>query len=177
LAVWRRYGHKKLWIAFAIVVIGSFAVPGGVGKQMIDQAPPIPSQVLTTDGCVLFDGATIQDGQNVWQSLGGQEIGSIWGRGSYVAPDWSADWLHRESVWASLEYGMWYARSAEFMQTGIMNTLRRLRVIGDTIFAIGAVLLGWFVLGLLTGHSFDRSAVVRAGESNLHEATEPALGG
>jgi nitric oxide reductase subunit B len=24
--------------------------------------------------------------------------GSIWGHGSYVAPDWSADWLHREAV-------------------------------------------------------------------------------
>jgi len=22
----------------------------------------------------------------------------VWGHGSYVAPDWSADWLHREAV-------------------------------------------------------------------------------
>lgn len=57
--------HKTLWTAFAVVVIGSFAVLGGVGKQMIDQAPPIPAQVVTTDGRMLFDGATIQDGQNV----------------------------------------------------------------------------------------------------------------
>ncbi len=91
--------HRKLWIAFAVVVIGSFAILGGVGKQMIDQAPPIPSRVVTSDGRTLFDGATIQDGQNVWQSIGGQEVGSIWGHGSYVAPDWSADWLHRESVY------------------------------------------------------------------------------
>ncbi|MBC7174213.1 MAG: cbb3-type cytochrome c oxidase subunit I, partial [Polyangiaceae bacterium] len=32
------------------------------------------------------------------QSLGGMEVGSIWGHGSYVAPDWTADWLHRELV-------------------------------------------------------------------------------
>jgi nitric oxide reductase large subunit len=38
---------------------------------------------------MLFDGNTIQNGQGVWQSLGGQEIGSIWGHGAYVAPDWS----------------------------------------------------------------------------------------
>jgi nitric oxide reductase subunit B len=91
--------HRKLWIALAVVIIGSFVVLGGVGKQMIDQAPPIPSEVVTSDGRMLFDRATIQDGQNVWQSLGGQQIGSIWGHGSYVAPDWSADWLHRESVY------------------------------------------------------------------------------
>ena len=48
---------------------------------------------------------------------------------------------------------MWYARSAEFMQTGTMDVLRWLRVIGDTIFAAGAVALGWFVLGLKTGGS------------------------
>ncbi len=26
------------------------------------------------------------------------EVGSIWGHGSYVAPDWTADWLHREAM-------------------------------------------------------------------------------
>jgi nitric oxide reductase subunit B len=51
---------------------------------------------------------------------------------------------------------MWYARSAEFMQTPLMDTLRWLRVIGDTIFAAGAVALGWFVLGLKTGWSIER---------------------
>jgi nitric oxide reductase subunit B len=57
-------------------------------------------------------------------------------------------------TWASVEHGMWYARSAEFMQTPLLNHLRWLRVAGDTIFALGAVGLGWFVLGLKTGWSF-----------------------
>src|SRR5215468_8136541 len=98
--------NRGLWIALTFVIIGSFAVLGGVGKHLIDNAPPIPAQVVTSDGRVLFDGDTIRNGQNVWQSLGGQEIGSIFGHGAYVAPDWTADWLHRESVfildqWAS----------------------------------------------------------------------------
>lgn len=90
--------YKKLWIALAIVITGSFAVLGGVGYKMISGAPPIPSRVVTTEGTLLFNGSTIQDGQGVWQSIGGQEIGSIWGHGAYVAPDWTADWLHRESL-------------------------------------------------------------------------------
>jgi nitric oxide reductase subunit B len=49
-------------------------------------------------GEILFTRAQIEQGQNVWQSMGGMEQGSIWGHGSYVAPDWSADWLHREAV-------------------------------------------------------------------------------
>jgi nitric oxide reductase subunit B len=48
---------------------------------------------------------------------------------------------------------MWYARSPEFMQTDLMNVLRWLRVVGDTIFALGAVAFCWFVLGLATGWS------------------------
>jgi nitric oxide reductase subunit B len=57
-------------------------------------------------------------------------------------------------TWAAVEHGTWYARSAEFLQTPTMNTLRWLRVIGDTIFAVGVLAMGWFKLGLLTGHSF-----------------------
>jgi nitric oxide reductase subunit B len=54
--------------------------------------------VATTDGRTILDRDTIQRGQNVWQSIGGQEVGSIWGHGSYLAPDWTADWLHREAT-------------------------------------------------------------------------------
>ncbi len=59
-------------------------------------------------------------------------------------------------TWASVEHGYWYARSSELMQTELMQTLRWLRVIGDTIFAAGVVALGMFVLGLATGRSLRR---------------------
>jgi nitric oxide reductase subunit B len=36
-----------------------------------------------------------------------------------------------------------------------MNTLRWLRVIGDTVFALGAVALVLFIVGLATGHSYS----------------------
>ena len=89
--------YKRLWIALGFVLVVSFAVLGGMGVKIMSNAPPIPSEVATDDGRVLFSGETIRQGQEVWQSLGGQEIGSIWGHGSYVAPDWTADWLHREA--------------------------------------------------------------------------------
>src|SRR5262245_37837201 len=90
--------YKRLWVVLAIVILGSFSVLGGVGYNALKNAPPIPDFVLTKSGDVLFDRVTIQAGQNVWQSLGGQEVGSIFGHGAYVAPDWTADWLHREAV-------------------------------------------------------------------------------
>ncbi len=77
----------------------SFLVLGYFGSEIYRQAPPVPQRVVTTDGAVLFTGQDIKDGQNVWQSMGGQEVGTIWGHGAYVAPDWTADWLHREAAW------------------------------------------------------------------------------
>ena len=91
--------YLKLWVALAVVIVGSFAVLGYFGREIYHNAPPIPLQVVSSDGQILFTAADIQDGQNVWQSLGGQEVGSVWGHGAYVAPDWSADWLHREATW------------------------------------------------------------------------------
>jgi nitric oxide reductase subunit B len=88
--------YKRYWWALAIVIVGSFIVLGGEGRKMISGAPPLPD-VYTADGQLLFTGSSITDGQGVWQSIGGQEIGTVWGHGAYVAPDWSADWLHRES--------------------------------------------------------------------------------
>jgi nitric oxide reductase subunit B len=46
---------------------------------------------------------------------------------------------------AALENGYWYARSAEFMGQPIIDALVWMRVPGDTIFSVGALLLAWFV--------------------------------
>ena len=88
---------RRLWTGFILVMVISFSVLLFFGREIYRKAPPIPKEVVTTDGSVLFTGQDIKEGQNVWQSIGGQECGTVWGHGSYVAPDWSADWLHRES--------------------------------------------------------------------------------
>jgi nitric oxide reductase subunit B len=105
---------RKLWIALAVVLFGSFAVLGWAGLEIYRKAPPVPERVVTTDGRELFGPGEIFAGQNVWQSMGGMNVGSIWGHGSYVAPDWTADWLHREAIfmldqWADAEHGKRYA--------------------------------------------------------------------
>lgn len=102
--------YRKLWISLSLVIIISFAILGYFGGRIYQVMPPIPDRVVTDDGRELFTGKDIQDGQNVWQSIGGQEVGSIWGHGAYVAPDWNADWLHRESIfilnkWGKADFG------------------------------------------------------------------------
>lgn len=89
---------RILWIALAVVIAGSFAVLGGMVFRIDDEKPPIPERVVTSVGDLITDRAEIQRGQAVWQAIGGHQIGSIWGHGAYVAPDWTADWLHREAT-------------------------------------------------------------------------------
>src|SRR3954468_5858906 len=94
-----RRSYRKLWLGLICVIALSFLGLGYFGTEIYRKAPPIPQRVVTSDGHVIFTAQDIKDGQNVWQSIGGQELGSIWGHGSYVAPDWTADWLHRECTW------------------------------------------------------------------------------
>ncbi|HYE51092.1 MAG TPA: nitric-oxide reductase large subunit [Azospirillaceae bacterium] len=104
---------RRLWLLLSLLLIGSFAALGLIGKEIHRQAPPIPAVVATETGEVLYTRDDIETGRLVWQTTGGQQVGSIWGHGGYLAPDWSADWLHREAValldlWAGREHGSAY---------------------------------------------------------------------
>jgi nitric oxide reductase subunit B len=89
---------SRLWRWLGLIFVLSFGALGYLGWQIYLAAPPIPAKVLTTEGQVLFTGEEIQKGQQAWMSAGGQQLGTVWGHGAYVAPDWSADWLHREAT-------------------------------------------------------------------------------
>ncbi|WP_457331981.1 nitric-oxide reductase large subunit [Rhizobacter sp. P5_C2] len=90
--------NLRLWRWLGLIFVLSFGALGFIGYQIYLAAPPIPTSVVTADGEVLFTGEQIQAGQQVWLSSGGQQLGTVWGHGAYVAPDWSADWLHREAL-------------------------------------------------------------------------------
>jgi nitric oxide reductase subunit B len=121
---------KKLWIGFIAVMTISFAVLIYYGMEIYREAPPVPDKVVTTDGTVIFTGQEIKDGQNVWQSIGGQELGTIWGHGAYQAPDWSADWLHKEALFIlnkmSLKAtGKLFAEQSDESKASLKVTLQR----------------------------------------------------
>jgi nitric oxide reductase subunit B len=121
---------KKLWLGFIAVMVISFSILLYYGREIYREAPPIPDKVVTEDGTVLFTGQDIKDGQNVWQSMGGQEVGTVWGHGAYLAPDWSADWLHKEAVFilnklAMQTEGVPYAQVSEEKQASLKVLLQR----------------------------------------------------
>ena len=121
----------RLWIAFVLIVMVSLMILGWIGTRINAEKPPIPERVVTTDGTVLIDNGQVESGQNVWQAMGGMEVGSIWGHGSYVAPDWSADWLHREATfilekWSLADFGAEYAKLNGEQQAQLQGRLATL---------------------------------------------------
>ncbi len=122
---------NRLWLGFVIVMVVSFAVLGWIGTRIYQEMPPIPERVVTTAGETLIEPGQIAAGQNVWQSLGGMEVGSVWGHGSYVAPDWTADWLHREAVfmldhWSNADFNTEYAGLDVERQSQLQGRLAQL---------------------------------------------------
>lgn len=120
---------RKLWTWLAIICAMSFAVLGWVGTEIYLSAPPIPKQVLSARGDVLFSDGQVQRGQEAWLAAGGQQLGSVWGHGSYLAPDWSADWLHREALalrtlWAHNQHGKDYEQLSIGQQAELDGRLK-----------------------------------------------------
>ncbi|MFT6437251.1 MAG: nitric oxide reductase subunit B [Candidatus Azotimanducaceae bacterium] len=89
---------SSLWKISGLSTVISISILLFFGREIYQHAPPLPSKVTESNGSVIFTLDDIQRGQNIWQSLGGMQKGTIWGHGSYLAPDWSADWLHREAM-------------------------------------------------------------------------------
>ena len=105
---------NRLWKVLGALLVVSFGILLYFGREIYLAAPPMPTEVRTATGQTLYTRADIDTGREVWQSIGGQQLGSIWGHGGYVAPDWSADWLHREATglldrWSLREHGRPYA--------------------------------------------------------------------
>src|SRR5262245_6313615 len=88
---------RRLWLGLGALLAASFSVLLWMGGDIHQKAPPLPERVVTEGGRVIYTRADLERGRQVWQSIGGQQLGSIWGHGALVAPDWSADWLHREA--------------------------------------------------------------------------------
>ncbi len=121
---------RKLWSWLGVICILSFAVLGWVGSEIYLTAPPIPRQVASADGDVIFSEGQVPHGQQAWLSAGGQQLGSVWGHGSYLAPDWSADWLHREAlalraIWSQKEFGKPYGEIGIERQAALDARLRQ----------------------------------------------------
>jgi nitric oxide reductase subunit B len=120
---------SRLWKVLGAILLLSFGLLLFMGREIYLAAPPMPSAVKTATGTTLFTLEDLHTGREVWQTTGGQQLGSIWGHGAYVAPDWSADWLHREAtglleLWAQRDLGKSYAALERGQQAALQSRLQ-----------------------------------------------------
>jgi nitric oxide reductase subunit B len=100
------------WLVLICLV--TFTVLISAGAAIYKNAPPIPAMIVSPQQEVILTQDNIQSGQETYLARGGQHIGSVWGHGSYLAPDWTADVLHR---WGLATAGVLYNGNADFDQT------------------------------------------------------------
>ncbi|MEJ6120368.1 nitric-oxide reductase large subunit [Vibrio sp. 2-Bac 85] len=117
--------YKKLWWTLLGVLAITFSLLGYYGTEIYRTAPPIPASFVSESGDIFTTEEKILDGQTAWQSVGGMQLGSIWGHGAYQAPDWTADWLHRELVnWLDLAAMDEFAKPFDRLTGEQQNTLQ-----------------------------------------------------
>ncbi|PMB41702.1 nitric-oxide reductase large subunit [Fischerella thermalis CCMEE 5205] len=99
------------WLVLICIV--TFTVLISAGAAIYKNAPPIPATIVSPQQEIILTQDRIQAGQETYLARGGQHIGSIWGHGSYLAPDWTADVLHR---WGLATAGVLYNGDPNFDQ-------------------------------------------------------------
>ena len=132
---------RRLWTLLALSMLVMFSTLLWFGREIYQAAPPIPAAIAAESGETLFTRSDIEHGQSVWQSIGGMQQGSIWGHGGYLAPDWTADWLHREAMSylgiiaerdAGLPLDQLDERQREYAEATLRLDMRRNRFDGTT---------------------------------------------
>jgi nitric oxide reductase subunit B len=97
---------SKTWIQVVVIVgLFGFLILRILAYRTYTDEPPIPSRVLGSNGQVLSTRADVTSGQEIFLKNGLMEYGSIFGRGGYLGPDFTADYLHRAALISIDHYG------------------------------------------------------------------------
>lgn len=107
----RRQLSLPVWLVLICIV--AFTVLLIAGAAIWKNAPPVPETMRSPAQEIVLTKQEIQAGQETYLARGGQHIGSIWGHGSYLAPDWTAAVLHH---WGLATAGILYNNNPNFTQ-------------------------------------------------------------
>jgi nitric oxide reductase subunit B len=89
---------SKGWVQAALLVtLCGFFILGLLAYRTYLAHPPIPKRAVDPGGAVVFTGADIHKGQEVFLHNGLMEYGSAFGHGAYLGPDYTADYLRRSA--------------------------------------------------------------------------------
>ncbi|WP_131104886.1 nitric-oxide reductase large subunit [Ornithinimicrobium sufpigmenti] len=89
---------SKGWVqGVALVLLFGFFVMGVLAYRTYTASMPLPQEVVSESGEVVYTGEEITSGQNIFLTRGLQQYGSIVGHGAYLGPDYTAEYLRLSS--------------------------------------------------------------------------------
>ncbi|GFO68745.1 nitric oxide reductase [Geomonas limicola] len=95
------------WLLTAVVTfLVGFSILGYLALRNVTDKPPVPREVRSADGSVLFTGADIMAGQQLFQKYGLMQYGTLFGHGAYLGPDFTAQYLRIAGEKALIFYSL-----------------------------------------------------------------------
>ncbi len=88
----------------ALVMIFGFLVLGVLVYRTYTASMPLPAKVVNESGEVLFTGAQITRGQELYQERGLMQYGSVLGHGAYLGPDYTAEYLRMATEYVAAQW-------------------------------------------------------------------------
>ncbi len=86
---------SPIWLLVAVLTfVCGFIVLVKLAFVLERDAPPVPARVTGPAGRVLRTRGDIRTGQHVFQKYGLMQLGTIFGHGAYLGPDFTAQYLH-----------------------------------------------------------------------------------
>ena len=118
---------SSIWLQAAVLTfLAGFTVLGFLARLVSTQHPPIPDRVVSDTGAVLFTGADVMAGQQLFQRLGLMQYGTIFGHGAYLGPDFTAQYLHA-SAQAATQFYVQQGRALPEVQTQVLQEFKQNR--------------------------------------------------
>lgn len=97
---------SRAWVQAAVLVfLFGFFVLGFLAYRTYTASPPIPAEVRSDDGTLVFTSEDVSAGQQIFLSRGLMQYGSVFGHGGYLGPDYTADYLRRAAVSVNRHHG------------------------------------------------------------------------
>ncbi len=94
----RLMSRKGLYTAFWVVGIVMVTALVIFTANLQKEVPPIPEQVVSRSGDLLYTGDDVVAGKALFQQFDLMDYGTLLGMGAYLGPDFSAEFFHRRAA-------------------------------------------------------------------------------
>lgn len=98
--------HKGLYTSFWIIALFMVTMLIYYTANLQKEVPPIPKQVTSESGEVLYTYDDVVEGKGYFQQFDLMDWGTMLGMGAYMGPDFGTDFMHYRATFLYDYYGM-----------------------------------------------------------------------